>query len=152
MEIEVVNRRSAMQNYLLAAILVSIFSMVIEGIIVFKNLKTKLHAYLVLNCMAMLINNTGYLLQLLSKDKDAYISALKFSYFGRVWIVFSLLMFTVELCHVTLPKAVVGLCILVNLVVYGFVFTLQEHNLYYSKMLFDRTGLFPVLLQEWHSA
>lgn len=135
-----------MQNYLLAAIIISISLMVIEGIVVFKNLKNKLHAYLILNCMAMLVNNTGYLLQLLSKDKDAYIAALKFSYFGRVWIVFSLLMFTVELCHVTLPKVVVGLCILINMVVYGFVFTLQEHNLYYSKMLFDRTGLFPVLL------
>ena len=59
-----------MHNFLLAAIIVSIFAMLVEGFIVFKNLKNKLHAYLFLNCIVMLVNNIGYLLQLLSKTED----------------------------------------------------------------------------------
>ncbi len=135
-----------MHYYLLATIVISICLMILEGIVVFKNLNNKLHAYLILNCIAMLINNTGYLLQLISKDEEAYIAALKFSYAGRVWIVFSLLMFTAELVHIKIPKLVIGGCILINIVVYGFIFTVQNHTFYYSKILFDRTGLFPVLL------
>ena len=93
-----------MREYLLAAIILSLLAMLFEGFIVFRNLKNKLHAYLFLNCIAMLIGNTGYLMQLLSETEDAYIAALKFSYAGRVWIVFSLFMFTAELCHVRISR------------------------------------------------
>lgn len=135
-----------MHDFLLAAIIISIFAMFFEGFIIFKNLKNKLHAYLFLNCIVMLVNNIGYLLQLLSKTEDAYIAALKFSYAGRVWIVFSLFLFTVEFCHVKTPKLFVRLFILFNVITYVLVFTLENHNLYYSKMWFDKDGLFPVLL------
>lgn len=120
--------------------------MLFEGFIVFRNLKNKLHAYLFLNCIAMLIGNTGYLMQLLSKTEDAYIAALKFSYAGRVWIVFSLFMFTAELCHVRISKHIERALMLINVAVYGIIFTLQDHSLYYSKIWYDKTGMFPVLL------
>ena len=135
-----------MRDFLLAAIIISLFAMLFEGFIVFRNLKNKLHAYLFLNCIVMLVSNTGYLLELLSKTEDAYISALKFSYAGRVWIVFSLFMFTAELCHIKIPKAVVGAFILIDVSVYSLIFTLQNHILYYSKIWFDKSGMFPVLL------
>ncbi len=135
-----------MRTILLTAIVLSLFAILFEGFIVFRNLKNKLHAYLFLNCISMFISNTGYLLQLLSKTEDAYIAALKFSYAGRVWIVFSLFMFTIELCHVSIPKPVTRVFILINTVVYVLVFTLQEHMLYYSKIWFDKSGMFPVLL------
>ena len=135
-----------MRTFLLAAIILSISALLFEGYIVFRNLKNKLHAYLFLNCVSMLVNNTGYLLQLLSKTEDAYIAALKFSYAGRVWIVFSLFMFTAEFCHIRIPKLVVRAFILIDVAVYAFVFTLQMHLFYYSKIWFDKTGMFPVLL------
>lgn len=135
-----------MRYVLLGAIIISLFAMLFEGFVVFKNLKNKLHAYLCLNCFVMLINTTGYLLQLLSKTEDAYIAALKFSYAGRVWILFSLFMFTVELCHIKINRFVVRAFILFNVTVYAFIFTLQDHQLYYSKIWFDKSGLFPVLL------
>lgn len=135
-----------MREYLLAAIIISLFAMLFEGFIVFRNLKNKLHAYLFLNCIAMLVGNTGYLMQLLSKTEDAYIAALKFSYAGRVWIVFSLFMFTAELCHVRISKHIERALMLINVAVYGIIFTLQDHSLYYSKIWYDKTGMFPVLL------
>ncbi len=134
------------RDFLLAAIILSLFAMLFEGFIVFRNLKNKLHGYLFLNCIVMLVSNTGYLLQLLSKTEDAYIAALKFSYAGRVFIVFSLFMFTVELCHITVPRLIVRAFILIDVTVYAFIFTLNEHNLYYSLIWFDKTGMFPVLL------
>ena len=135
-----------MHDFLLGAMIISIFAMFLEGFIVFRNLKNKLHGYLFINCMVMLVNNTGYLLELLSKTEDEYIAALKFSYAGRVWIIFSLFMFTVELCHIRVHKLLVRAFVLFNVLVYFFVFTLESHNLYYSKIWFDKDGLFPVLL------
>ncbi len=135
-----------MHDILLAAIIISIFAMFFEGFIIFRNLKNKLHAYLFLNCFVMLVNNIGYLLQLLSKTEDEYIAALKFSYAGRVWIIFSLFMFTVEFCHIKVPKLLVWAFMLFDVFTYVVVFTLEDHTLYYSKMWFDKDGLFPVLL------
>jgi nitrogen-specific signal transduction histidine kinase len=135
-----------MHDFLLSAIVVSIFAMLFEGFIVFRNLKNKLHAYLFFNCIVMLVNNTGYLLELLSKTEDEYIAALKFSYAGRVWIIFSLFMFTVEFCHIRIPKLIIWVFILFDVCVYITIFTLQQHGLYYSKIWFDKDGLFPVLL------
>lgn len=134
------------RTFLLAAIIISIFAIFSEGYIVFKNLKNKLHAYLFLNCMAMLVNTTGYLLQLLSKTEDAHIAAVKFSYAGRVWILFSLVMFTAELCHIRIHRYLVRTFILINVAVYVLIFTFQWHDLYYSKIWFYKSGIFPVLL------
>lgn len=58
-----------MHNFLLAAIIVSIFAMFFEGFIVFKNLKNKLHAYLFLNCIVMLVNNIGIFYSFYPKQK-----------------------------------------------------------------------------------
>lgn len=135
-----------MEQILLGAIFLSILAMFFEGYIVFKNLKNKLHAYLFLNCVVMIVNNIGYLLQLVSKTEDAYIAALKFSYAGRVWILFSLFMFSAELCHVALPKFLINGFIIFDIAVYFVVFTFQQHSLYYSMTYFDKRKLFPVLL------
>ncbi len=135
-----------MREFLLAAIILSIFAMLFEGIIVFRKLKNKLHAYLFLNCITMLISNTGYLLELLSKTEDGYIAALKFSYIGRVFIVFSLIMVSAELCHILIPRLLVRALILIDVFVYAIIFTFQEHDLFYSKIWYDKTGMFPVLL------
>ena len=55
-------------------------------------------------------------------------------------------MFSVEFCHIVIPKFFVGVFVFVDILVYAAVFTLDEHNLYYSKIWFDKDGLFPVLL------
>ena len=135
-----------MREFLLGAIILSIFAMLFEGFIVFRKLKNKLHAYLFLNCITMLISNTGYLMELLSKTEDGYIAALKFSYLGRVFIVFSLIMVSAELCHISIPKLLVRALLLIDVFVYSVIFTFQEHDLFYSKVWYDKTGMFPVLL------
>ena len=136
-----------MREFLLAAIILSIFAMLFEGVVVFRNLKNKLHAYLFLNCITMLVNNTGYLLELLSKTEDGHIAALKFSYAGRAFILFSIIMISAELCHISIPKLLVRALLLIDVFVYAIIFTFQNHDLYYSKIWYDKTGMFPVLLQ-----
>lgn len=135
-----------MREILLAVLILNIMAMLFESIVVVKNLKNKLHAYLLLNCITMIVNDTGYLMQLLSTTEEAYITALKFSYAGRAWILFSLLMFTVELCHVRIPGVLIGIFIFIDTAVYAVILSLPSNNLFYSKLWFDKSKLFPVLL------
>ncbi len=137
-----------MHDILLAVLVLSILGLFTESFIVFKNLKSRLHAFLYMNCVVMIVNNIGYLAQLLSTTKGEYMAALKFSYAGRVWILFSLFMFTVELCHIRVPQIMVRIFILIDIVTYGVIFTMPAHNLYYSKTIYNTTGMFPILLHQ----
>ena len=62
----------------------SIVVLFAESWVVFKNWKGMLHAYLFLGCTTTLVNNVGYLFELLARSEDAYFTALCLSYLGRV--------------------------------------------------------------------
>ena len=73
----------------------SIFVLMVEAGYILGKIKTKLHAYLFFNCVATLINNLGYLLEMLAKSEEQYLTALQMSYLGRVWIPYSLFIFMI---------------------------------------------------------
>jgi len=125
-----------------------IVALAVEVWLVFINLKSKLHAYLLLSCIAMLINNIGYVLELLSKSEEAYITALKLSYLGRVFIAYTLLMFAAELCRIQLPSVVKRVLLLIHIGVYICILTIGSNGLYYSSYSFDTSGIFPILYHE----
>ena len=83
---------------------ISIFALFIECWLVVRSFRGKVHFYLFLSFVATLINNIGYLMQLLSKSEESYFTALKMSYLGRVWTGFALFLFIAEFVKVRLPK------------------------------------------------
>ncbi|MCR4590034.1 MAG: GHKL domain-containing protein [Lachnospiraceae bacterium] len=134
-----------MRDILLILLYISIFSLFAEAVLVFRNIRTRLDSCLFLSCIALLINNAGYLMELRSKTEEAYITALQLSYLGRVWITFPFLLFTAELCRVTIPRFIRDILIIIHLAVYGTVLTIGENDLFYRDMVFSTDGLFPVL-------
>ncbi len=120
-----------------------IIGLFIESWIIFKRLKNPLHIYLLLSCICSLTNNIGYLLELQSKNEDAFIAALKFSYLGRIWYVFFLFMFVAELVSVKIPEFCRKALMIIHAVIYISVFTLEHHQYYYTYREFLTDGLFP---------
>ena len=57
---------------LLGILYIGIFGMFIESIIIFRRWKNMLQGYLILNCIATLVNIIGYLMELNSKTKGEY--------------------------------------------------------------------------------
>ena len=142
-----------MYQIILLIQILGIVTTLTEGWIIFKRWKGKLHSYLFFACVAMLVNNTGYLFELLARSRDGYISALFFSYFGRVWIVFTLLLFVFELTGTHVPSVILKILALYNLVTYVVVVTTQQTHLYYKSIYFFMNGKFPVLSHVngiWH--
>lgn len=126
----------------------SIAALFVECWVIMRKWKGMIHTYLYFSCAATLINNMGYLLELLSKSEEAYFNALRLSYLGRAWIGFALLLFVSELVKRKVPgivKILLGAC---NLGLYLVVFTTRETNLYYSSMAFEYKGDFPVFIHE----
>lgn len=134
-----------MRSVLLAVQYASIIGLFIESWIIFRRLNNSLLAYLFLSCLAILINNLGYLFQLLSTTQESYITALKFSYAGRTWVTFFLFLFTIDFCKIKLSATVKSLLVFAHIGIYFAILTVTKNNLYYTWTAFDASGIFPIL-------
>ena len=142
-----------MYHLVLGIQLVSIAALFVESWMVFKYWKNRVHSWLFLACIAMLVNNLGYFLELTSFTRAPYLTALKFSYLGRVWITYALLMFVVELTGKKIPRIVrVALAVLCA-ATYLVMATTEKTGLYYREMAFVMNQGFPDLDRidgPWH--
>ena len=110
--------------------------MLVEGWIVFRKSSTKAHLYFFFAIVVNFVNSAGYLFELNAHSAEAYLTALKLSYIGRVWVAFSLFLFITELCGVKVPTALkIGLAMF-NIGVYLAVLTIRQNELFYKDVEF----------------
>lgn len=121
-----------MQTYVVSILYCSIIILFLECYTVFKNMNSKCHQYLFFCCVAMLVNNIGYLLGIQATSLESRILAVKFSYAGRVWIAYTLFMFAIELCQVNFPRIAKEVLLFTHAGVYMSVLTIGKHHLYYT--------------------
>ena len=114
-----------------------------EVFVVFHSWKNTIHSYLFLACIASFVSNLGYLFELLAKSEEAYITALKLSYAGRVWIVFAFFLFAAKMCSVQLPKGVSAVLCLLHIGIYISVLLIGSNGLYYKDFNFVPDPVFP---------
>ncbi len=86
-------------DILLTVQYLTISCLFIEILIVFIRWNNSIHSYLLLACITSFISNMGYLFQMKAGTEDGYITALKMSYAGRVWIVFAFFLFAARMCR-----------------------------------------------------
>ena len=127
---------------------ISVIILFLECRVVFKNWTSTLHAYLFLGCASALVNNAGYLLELVAHTEEAYFRALRLSYFGRVWTAFALLLVITELVKIKIPRPAKILFALINISTYIVVFTTRSTGLYYKNTHFAMIGRFPEFQRE----
>ena len=102
-------------DILLSIQYVTISVLFIEICIVFLRWKNSIHSYLFLALMASFISNVGYLFEMKAGSEETYLTALKFSYIGRVWIVFAFFLFAAKMCRIRIPKGVAVFLVLIYL-------------------------------------
>ncbi|MBQ9437848.1 MAG: response regulator, partial [Lachnospiraceae bacterium] len=123
----------------------SIIALFVECWVVFKNWRERLHSYLFFAGITNLVNNVGYLLELKAHSEEAYLTALKLSYLGRIWIGFALFLFVAELVRVKIPNSIKYLLALIHSAIYVAVLTTEKTGLYYYNMRFVSDGVLPSL-------
>lgn len=115
-----------------------------SGYILYK-WKTKIQEFLVLICLSTLINSIGYLFAIQASSLGEYLLGLKMSYFGRVWIPFSLLLFVNSLCKVKNNKYILTVLGVIHFLIFGLVATCEYHPFYFKNMYLNTEGIFPSL-------
>lgn len=132
-----------MYNTALIIQYLSIALLLILSIYIFYKWKTRTQGLLLLNCIVTLINNAGYLCVMLAKDSNASLLGIQLSYLGRVWIPYTLILFSLDLCRIDIKKKLMGLLALIHTSVYFLVLFAKFIPLYYSSITFIEDGLFP---------
>ena len=115
----------------------------VEILIVFLRWKNSIHSYLFLSCISSFISNLGYLFEMQAKSEEAYITALKLSYAGRVWVAFAFFLFAAKMCRIRIPKGVVYSLVLIHSIIYISIMTIGHNTLYYPEYEFVPDPVFP---------
>ena len=132
-----------LHDILLTVQYITISVLFVEIVIVFSRWKNSLHSYLFFTCITSFISNLGYLLELKAECEEAYITALKLSYVGRVWIVFAYFLFSARMCRVRLRKGLIYFLMLVHVGIYLSVLTIGQNTLYYTNYEFISDPVYP---------
>ena len=132
-----------LREILLTIQYISILGLFLESWIILHKWRNSLHSYLFLSCAATFINNLGYLFELKAGSEETYLTALKISYAGRVWICLMLFLFTAKLCRIRIPDWLTRIMVITHLGIYISVFMLETHKLYYSWYEFVKGDVFP---------
>lgn len=133
----------------------SIILLLFESGYVLVRQKTRLHVYLFLLCFTTLINNVGYLGEMLSHDYNSCMISLKFAYLGKVFIPLSLLLFVLELCDIHPPKKIKYFLFSFHAATFLIVLTCEYHELYYVHPMFSSALLFPCMISDhgiWYNS
>ncbi len=124
---------------------VNILVLAIITMLLFVKFNGRMHLYLILSCMALIVNNVGYQLEIQAQSLDTYLVALKFSYTGRIWIGYTLFIFIAEMCRVRVPVAVRIIAVIFNIIMYPIIFTVENNTLYYSYIHFETKDNLPII-------
>lgn len=122
---------------------ISIFLIAIESGYIFFNWKTKQHSYLFCYCLAILVNNIGYLIEMTAKSSLEAFHGTQVAYVGKIWIPISFFVFVVSFCEINIPKKIYIVLAAIHLCILGLVMSTQHHGLYYKGITYVETGLFP---------
>ncbi|MBP5385589.1 MAG: response regulator [Lachnospiraceae bacterium] len=124
---------------------ISIAGLFLECLIVFRRWKSMLNGYLFLSCVAGLVNNLGYLVEMKSQSMNSYLAALKMSYAGRVWLGLFLLLFVAELTGTKIKPVFRYLLLVPNIITYVIILNISHNSLYYTYIAFEKRGALPRL-------
>ncbi|MCR4755519.1 MAG: response regulator [Lachnospiraceae bacterium] len=137
-----------MKSMLVIIQYITIGGMMTECLIVFKVWRSRMHGYLFFSCMAALVHGVGYLLQLNTWTRDAYITALQFTYLGTIFYSYALFMFIAELVGIRIRYYIKVILIAIHSLTYWTILNIKYNDLYYKNIEFVVRGIFPKLMHD----
>ena len=114
-------------------------------IYMFRGESTYAQKLMIFFMAAELVQNSGFLLELLAKSKEAAMTAVKFQYIGSCLVALFYMMFVRYYCTRREKKAFERILFAIDAVIWIMVWTCEYHSLYYTKVDFVHTGLYPHL-------
>ena len=90
--------------------------------------------------MGSLVQNVGYMLEMMAPVKEAAVMAVKVQYMGSLAVPLSYCYFMFSYCHEKAPEKILNLLKFVDIFIMGLVFTCDLHPYYYRQISWLETG------------
>lgn len=103
---------------------------------------------LLLACCCAFLSIFSYTLEINSTSFAAMLTALKFGYLGKCYVLLFFFMFMAAYCRVSFPKCIFRFFLILNTVMFIAIATCERHGLYYRNLHVETDGLFPHLAFE----
>ncbi|MCR5469022.1 MAG: response regulator [Lachnospiraceae bacterium] len=132
-----------MADFLIGVQIVSIIVLFGEAFYVFANWNQKMHGYLFLFCIATIVNNLGYLLEMVSRGPEMSLIGTQISYLGKTMIPFAMAMFTYSFIRGKIETYMAAILGVFHVFIWLLVLTTEYHHLYYTNIEFTTDGLWP---------
>lgn len=84
--------------------------------------------------VASLIQNSGYLLELMAQSQETAITATKIEYLGSSFVAICYCWFICTYCKEKAPEKLFKILMTVDLIILTLIFTCDKHTLYYRKI------------------
>ena len=115
----------------------------------FPSWKNRIHSYLFIYTVALVVNNIGYFIVMLGKSPIDSLWGTKIEYMGKLFLSASLLFFMTEYTGARISEYTKRIIAVIHAFIGILVFTCEHHAMYYetiSMELHQKTGdLFPHL-------
>lgn len=135
-----------MYQALLVLQYIGIIALFFEVVYVSRQRNSRMQTLLLIVMYSTIVNIVGYTLEMEATTKELAIQSLKVTYVGKPFILFSLYLFVMEYCGVSVSKRRRNILFLISLTVTILVFTNEHHRLFYSAIDFTDSGLFPHMI------
>lgn len=122
--------------------LTSIFVLTYGCMFLFTHWKNKANSYLFLYCLATLVNNLGYLIEMSAVNSESALKGTQMAYLGKVFLPVTFFMIICNLCKVKLPFAVTISMFLFHAFTLITVLSCRYNNLFYTSITYTEEGLF----------
>lgn len=122
---------------------IGIIALFFEVIYVTRQRSSRMQTLLLIVMYSTMINLVGYTLEMEATTKLLATQSLKVTYIGKPFIIFSLYLFVMEYCGVSISKRYRNIFFCIGLTITMLVYTNKYHHLFYSSIDFVNSGMFP---------
>jgi len=124
---------------------INILLLVSESWVVFRNMRKRMHYYLFVNCMSMLLCSTGSLLMFFVETEEAGFISFLLSWAGKVGVVVSMFFFCIKLCESKLPVIITAIESGFAVITYIIIATTKRTGLFYRDFRLVKDGDLTIL-------
>lgn len=135
-----------MYDLLLILQYIGIIGLFFEILYVSRQHGSRLQTILVILLYSLLFNIVGYTLEMEAKTQELAMQSVKMTYIGKPFVVFTMYVFVMEYCGVSIKKSRRNFFYAICVAIAGLVYTNEYHHLFYSSVSYTNDGLFPHLV------
>ena len=124
---------------------INTFIIFTELLIVARNMKNRIHSFLYMTCVSMLVSSISYLINLYCTTDEGFYITLLICWGGKIFSLLAAFHLCACLCRFTIPRWISNIQIVFVVLTAAVITSTRQTGLFYSAPRLEREGEWTVL-------